>query len=129
MNFGQRQADCPTLGRTVCTLICVFQFNCCLNQDPYYYCLFTPPLGNFQLVSEPGLTSRPNRREKMMSTMGNSPLDSLLLDGYNYNSWCTHILSTLHTIDPMFFSIVDVTISPMRKENAYNAMLKLLMLF
>jgi hypothetical protein len=57
----------------------------------------------------------------------------LLLNGSNYKSWCNSILDALTAIDPILLSIIDASIfpqiligkiSPMRKENACNTMLK-----
>ena len=42
-----------------------------------------------------------------------SHVDSLLLvDSSNYDSWCTHIMHVLRTIDPSLLSIVDASIYP-----------------
>jgi hypothetical protein len=66
---------------------------------------------------------------------GEKHLKLIFLDDSNYVSWCKCIPEVLKVIGPILSSIVDISIYPpnlfvitipMRKENAYNGMLKLL---
>jgi hypothetical protein len=69
-----------------------------------------------------------------MSSDGEKCLELVLLDGSNYESWCNSILHYIEAFNPYLLNIVDASIcpqisigliSPRRKENVWNSMLKL----
>jgi len=60
------------------------------------------------LVSELGFTSKLNRREEMMSTSYEVPVEPLVSNGSNYASWSIH----LRTIGPLAERVVVASILP-----------------
>jgi hypothetical protein len=47
-----------------------------------------------------------------MSSEGEKYLELVLLDGFNYESWCNSILHNIEAFNPYLLSIVDASICP-----------------
>jgi hypothetical protein len=47
-----------------------------------------------------------------MSPKGEKYLELVLLDGYNYESWCVSILNNIEAFNPYLLSIVNSSICP-----------------